>query len=920
MNAQGLDDGMHRVQEAELFPILRNVFRAFLLNYIFSNGRTPRFVLDNGETAPTSLEFSNKNAIDPVPLLATQDRKRCRHASWMPLEDYLALSFVAGLEPSQGSALGDTLCRMTRAVSPERTMHDFARNLWATAASLTAFHSDPTLVRPWLSAQPVSTALPPLHDPLLGAGRAYLLQLLWEDPCPGWLRFVGAWPSFPSCRPALVAAVSALCSRKPNEYASCSTTPSSARPDPGPRKAPFAALRQWVRLLAALPGASWEPARPTLGCATARSLSVAPAVTQSSARAALLKHRRMLFLARMRAVYGASLAPSLPVGPASATGRPVHPWIWAKQAAPQRRTASLMAIAPPDEAPLSWGGRGQVGASRDGPSAFGGWHPRWPPASPDRPAEAAARLRGLASCFVGLDESTSPSGAVFEVLFDPTGATERLFVIAGASPYEGLLFNYREGSHVALHDSSLTEHGLSRGIWAADGSALVGGTTEGAVLCWASDGTFRARFEEARTRPPSTYPTSHHITSHHITSLVGRHPPVAGGRLAQHLHEAAAPHFTDSQRQINKFSCSHDAPQLVASCTAQSVRLYHVGWCRHAGRLESPRLSPELAPINEGSAPKPLAHEPCCVPPGGPSASAVPPCGSVACGAEGVLRVLLWDVATRKLLGARMAHPQLTPWDLLADPTQNPYASFLTVAPSGRHILSAASDCRAVLLDAASLEICHTFALPPQRLDANCGCFSSCGRYLAVGGLDNSLTVFDLAAPHRPLHTFCHDAIPAGEESWGIFECKWLPGSCILASGSQDATVRLWDVSSPTEDALLNTLPTSNCVHGIGVHPSGALLAAGTDDQRLMLFGPAESPYRLTERTRVALPWPDPDDPSPDRPAPQAARGARAALRPSGWASTRGSPRAGLLRPTRGPSGRGPAFWCAPRPPPRGCR
>jgi WD40 repeat protein len=184
--------------------------------------------------------------------------------------------------------------------------------------------------------------------------------------------------------------------------------------------------------------------------------------------------------------------------------------------------------------------------------------------------------------------------------------------------------------------------------------------------------------------------------------------------------------------------------------------------------------------------------------------------------------IVLWDVATLQPIGLPLYG-------------HFGYVTSVAFSPDGQILASSSLDKTIILWDVETGEPIgeplqgHTFGVQSVA-------FSPDGKILASGSSDHTIMLWNVETGE-----------PAGQplrgHTFDVFSVAFSPDGRILASASADQTIRLWDVSTildtdfETEEPLSEVLTgaTGN-VESIAFSPDGQLLASGSWDNFITLW------------------------------------------------------------------------------------
>lgn len=185
--------------------------------------------------------------------------------------------------------------------------------------------------------------------------------------------------------------------------------------------------------------------------------------------------------------------------------------------------------------------------------------------------------------------------------------------------------------------------------------------------------------------------------------------------------------------------------------------------------------------------------------------------------------VILWDVATGKAIGSPLTGHTGKIWSV-------------AFSPDGKSLVSGSIDNTIMLWDVATGKpigeplIGHASAVLSVAFSPN-------GKKLASGSADRDIALWDISALLAPNTPRIREAIsnPLIGHTDRILSVAFSPNSQMLASGSADDSIILWNVSTrkPIGNPLIGHISD---VTSIAFSPDGKLLASGGDNGNIILW------------------------------------------------------------------------------------
>ncbi|KAK9709170.1 hypothetical protein K7432_009212 [Basidiobolus ranarum] len=132
----------------------------------------------------------------------------------------------------------------------------------------------------------------------------------------------------------------------------------------------------------------------------------------------------------------------------------------------------------------------------------------------------------------------------------------------------------------------------------------------------------------------------------------------------------------------------------------------------------------------------------------------------------------------------------------------------------------------------------QTWYITTHKAGCQTAVFSPDGKYVATGSADTSLKVLDVSKMNtrsdsgedRPVIRTLYDHVAP------VNDLAFHPNGLVLASCSDDQSIKLYDLSKPNVKRAFRYLQDSHAVRSIAFHPAGDFICAGTDHEAMRIY------------------------------------------------------------------------------------
>lgn len=444
--------------------------------------------------------------------------------------------------------------------------------------------------------------------------------------------------------------------------------------------------------------------------------------------------------------------------------------------------------------------------------------------------------------------ATGPAGTIYSVAFSPDGKT----LAAGSAEGKVWLWHVSKAGRAVPEGGALPVPGSHAAVnsvgFGAGGRVLAAGTSAGTVMLW------RVRGSSEPVRYPHMPLTGPGGPVSGVTfSPDGRTLAASSQddkvwlwtvRTSKKSGSAAAEGtLTGATNWANSVAFSPDGASLAAGTSAANVLVWNLATRALTATVPQPQPvtsvtwdGPRLIAASNADGTIALVRLPTPVlaTDNSPASVAYSPDGKTL--AVGGTSVQLWDASRRTLL-ASFALPSKV------------YVNATAFGPSGV-IAVALSDGKVSLLGSSTLTPLATpFPVISGTGAAESVAFSTDGTLLATGADDGSVRLYDVADPAHPRRL-----VTAHGSGNAVYTVAFAPDGHFVAAASLDNVVRLWQVTGSGTSSVGSSVGLAPTERSLGDMASYAIGLAFSPDSTMLAVGSADKTVHLWDVANPAHP------------------------------------------------------------------